>query len=118
MLQFTALREIRIIRQCSALVLLLLFMVSNTPKQLLHDIFANHVDYRNGIAGNKDTAHVKQLTFHCQCDHQVVESPFLPDIHGFAVYFPFHYPLGTSSLYTYINGDHQFQFGLRGPPMV
>ena len=65
-----------IISKIAALLLLLLFVVGNAPIQLLHDAFANHKDYSNGILASSDKAQVVQKGIHCQCDHFVIESAF------------------------------------------
>jgi hypothetical protein len=104
-----------IIHKCSALMLLLLFIVSNTPKQLLHDFFANHVDYKNVLV-NQDTPHLNQLSFHCQVNHLVVETPFTNEQQSIVFYQPLNYRIFTPSLYHFIVLGFPSQLDLRGPP--
>jgi len=105
------------IRKFPALALLLLFMISNMPKQLMHDLFANHVDYKVGIT-NHDTPHLNQLSFHCQVNHFVVETPYAYDQQTVVICKPLNFRQFTSSLYQCIAIGYQSQPGLRGPPVI
>ncbi|MEO6734170.1 MAG: hypothetical protein ABIN01_23315 [Ferruginibacter sp.] len=107
--------KIKIIRPIIASALLLLFIVSNTPKQILHDIFANHPDcikkIPDGIGNN-----VSELKFHCQCDHLVVESPFTNGLSVITISQRFTHLEIIPSYYTFIVTDHHVKSTLRGPP--
>lgn len=106
-----------IIKNLSAVLLLLVFAFSITPKKTWHDLIATHQD------GNKPsydyTAQGEQLhklVIHCSCDLQVAESPFLAVQIGLQLaelpVFSNHY-LGLSQ------DPHFLQthfYGLRGPP--
>ncbi len=108
----------KIIQSLAALALLLLFVIGNTPRQWMHDIFANHVDCKNGIADNGDIAHINQQSFHCQVSDFVVESPFTPGAAPVTFYRVFNYLQFISISYNYFLVDYQFHFDLRGPPVV
>lgn len=63
------------ISKFAAGLLLLLFVISVSPRQLLHDLFANHIDLvSNDHSGNPE---ISTWSFHCQCDNFVAESPFV-----------------------------------------
>jgi hypothetical protein len=109
----------KIIRQLGALLLLLLFVVSNTPKQALHDLFANHIDSKKGQASSSTIPRqISQLSYHCQCDHLVVESPYTYSDQTIVYYLPFNYRQFVASPYLFIFGNKEFQLVLRGPPAV
>jgi len=113
-----ALHKLRVVRQITALSLLLLFLVSNTSKQWMHDVFANHVDSKKAPSCNNDTPAVHQLKFHCQCDQLVVESPISLLTQIPAIDITTHYIQHTSPDYAFIKADHPYQFSLRGPPQA
>jgi hypothetical protein len=105
------------IKRILAVVMLLLFTLSITPKVFIHALVAHHQDAHLSI----DRDGVDQLNkagFHCNIEHSVVELPCL--------YFPLSFALQIPSFF----GDHRaveghsfhssghFIFGLRGPPAV
>ena len=106
-----------IIKTLSALLLLLVFAMSITPKKTWHDLIANHQDGKK--PSYEDSAKGEQLhktVIHCACDLQVAESPFIAVNIGFTVaspVVPAIYDVATSQ-------NPQFQqthfYGLRGPP--
>lgn len=119
--QIAALYKFKPIRQLGALLLLLLFVMSNTPEQWVHNLFATHTDGKKACADiveSKKTANIIQLRFHCQCDHIVVESPFIYQVTAFVVSNPYHYFQFSSALYSFLTPGPLFQVGLRGPPVA
>ena len=100
-------------------MLLLLFVVSNTPKQALHDLFANHIDSKKEQARSiANDSQVNKLSYHCQCDHLVVESPYVYSDQIALYQVPVNYPQFVTSSYVYVSCKKEFQFVLRGPPAV
>lgn len=63
------------ISKFAAGLLLLLFVISISPKQVLHDLFANHIDLVSN--DHSGTPEISTWSFHCQCDNFVAESPFV-----------------------------------------
>lgn len=53
-----------------------LFLIGNTPKQWLHDMFAKHTGCGTGYSedGSNTVATVKKVQ--CNCSDIVIESPF------------------------------------------
>ncbi len=106
-----------IIKTLSALLLLLVFAFSITPKKSWHDLIATHED---GKKPNDDQtakgSQLHKLVIHCSCDLQVAESPFI------AVYLGLQLGLPPVTTINYIgsNQDSHVQqthfYGLRGPP--
>lgn len=107
----------KIIRQVSAIALVLLFVLGNTPKQWVHDLFASHVDYKNGIVEPTHPVNVYQSSFHCQTDHFVVESPFTNDAQTILINCSGSYRRFNISLYNFDTVGHHCQSNLRGPPV-
>lgn len=56
--------------------LLGLFLLSITPKKVLHDIVAQHTDTSSRSVADDGAFHLQQAGFHCQLDNLVAESPF------------------------------------------
>lgn len=65
-----------IIRTLLSGLFLLLFAFSVTPRIFLHDWVARHQD-RAGWTKGDGHDHLQRVSFHCQTEDQVVESPFL-----------------------------------------
>jgi hypothetical protein len=111
------LRKNKIIRQFTAIALLLLFVLGNMPKQWMHDLFANHVDYKNGIVEQPHNTNVYQSSFHCQTDHFIVESPFTNDLPPMLTDRLVGYLQYKNLPYNFSTVDHHRQIALRGPPV-
>lgn len=107
----------KVIRQITALALLLLFVLGNTPKQWVHDLFASHVDYKNGIVEPAQPTNVYQSSFHCQTDHFIVDSPFTNDAQSILINSLVGYLQFKNALYNIHTVDHHSQPVLRGPPV-
>ena len=108
----------KIISKILALLLLILFVVGNSPIQLLHNAFANHKDYSYGSAQNNAKPQVVQKGFHCDCDHFVVESAFVIPIgisNSVSTWLVLEFP--TSLISPLFSPTHSF-FQLRGPPAI
>ena len=106
------------IRSINALVLCLLFVLSNTPKKVVHGIFADHVDQKKNLSTLQNGENLVQLNFHCQVDNLVVESPFISSIHTFSFFISKQYLEFALSLYQHAPAVFQSSFQLRGPPSV
>jgi len=106
----------KIIRQFTALALLLLFVLGNTPKLWVHDLFASHVDYKNGIVEPTHPTNGYQSSFHCQTDHFVVESPFTNDAQALLISNSVSYIQFKNALYNFHTIDQCCPPALRGPP--
>jgi len=68
-------RNLPIIQRLTALVLVLLFTFSITPRQFLHDLFADHTDFYTSCHGTEAT--ISNSGKNCKCDDLVVSVPFL-----------------------------------------
>ena len=109
------LRVNRIIRSITAGIMLLLFALSITPKQLLHDAIAGHKHDYKKIPGAPNF-HTSKKGFQCNWNNDVIESPFVSQaeiqpeqpVFVYNLYFDF-----------YTSGYHStelFFHTLRGPP--
>ncbi len=64
------------IKSYLAALILVLFAYSITPKIVLHNLVANHIDKSKVL-----NSHLNELSasgYNCKCDNLVAESPFIP----------------------------------------
>jgi hypothetical protein len=102
----------------AALLLLVLFVCSITPKRYLHHWFADHTDAALHTACHEDGIHAKADGFNCDCNNWVATTPFTEAVT--------HFNLTPPHLYAVQNGLHlpgicfvqQVRTGLRGPPAL
>lgn len=71
------------IRTAVASLLLLLFALGITPRQLLHDVITSHTDLSISAPPGKHASLCK-TGFNCDCLDLVAESPFIVDGHAVA----------------------------------
>ena len=97
-------------------LLLCLFTFSATPKQWLHDIFADHKDFYSNAVGD----HIQFIKsgFHCECDNLVVNTPFIHVEGPKELTISKIFPAYEVTDITNWNAGHYFLFHLRGPPAV
>jgi hypothetical protein len=108
-----------IIKTLSAILILLVFASSITPKKTWHDLIATHQD---GKKPSYDyTAPGQQIhksVIHCPCDLQVAESPYITVHIGLQIAAP----IPTATNYSATSQNPHFQlrhfYGLRGPPAL
>jgi hypothetical protein len=103
------------IRTFGAILLLLIFIFSATPKILLHNLVAHHKDTPSH--GNGKTKEFAKAGYHCDCENLVVVLPYIgtSDPIQKLILEPFQsFQAGQ---------EHQFYsfqyfiFGFRGPPV-
>ena len=93
----------------------LLFALSITPKELLHDVITGHKHSYIKISDHENLRASKN-NFQCNWNHQIVESPFV-DEPGFLLQAPSI--VYTSSINHFSQGYNSANFlfsSLRGPP--
>lgn len=105
------------IEKILALFLLVLFAFSITPKKLLHDVFADHIDSKCKLDHSHDlNGQITTSGYNCQTDNLVIESPFENVSFTVTLFVPcFYTQQNDSSIRNLFSSDH-FIFGLRGPP--
>ena len=94
--------------------MLLVFAFSITPKLVLHNLFAGHID--NVPAKNsKVPLQVNTAGFNCDKDGVVATAPFVADepVHYF---YPFNYFSSYSSGQVALSASVPIYDPLRGPP--
>ena len=105
------------IKRLLAVVLLMLFSLSITPKMFIHALVVHHQDVNLSI-DHDGRDQLNKGGFHCNIENQVVEAPFL--------FYPISVDLGVPQQFREYQAEagHQyysfshFIFGLRGPPAV
>ena len=75
--QVYRLRKLIHIRNLTALVLLMIFSLSITPKIVLHQAIATHKHTRAACEDHQSALHFHQRGIVCDFDNLVVEQPFI-----------------------------------------
>lgn len=105
------------IRLFSAVVIMLVFSLSITPKKFLHDLVADHQDDVS-IAINDGHDHIDHHGFNCNCDNLVATSPFAEHTETLAFNTPVYFKEYSSTTPSGIKSiTHSFS-ALRGPPSL
>ena len=97
-------------------LLLCLFTFSVTPKQWLHNIFADHKDFYSNAAGNH--LQFTKSGFRCDCENLVVNTPFIHVDGPAELIITKFLPVGQGITINNYNAGHHFLFHLRGPPLA
>jgi len=105
-----------IVKKLAVVFVLCTFLLSITPKQVIHNLVADHTD--NTTHKTNDRLQFNATTYHCDCNNIVATSPYLsvsqnPDQ---LISLPeFAYSISRAfSLFT----AEQINLTLRGPPLV
>ena len=106
------------IRQLFSMFMLLLFAFSITPKKTLHTIFGCHSNTTAKSITHNETEQLATKSFHCGCDHQDLQTPFLHSPTFFStIAFKYGAPL-ISRYKTAVYRQSILSADLRGPPSV
>lgn len=107
----------KIIRTITAGIMLLLFALSITPKQLLHNAVAGHKHDYSPLS-KESNFKVPKKSFQCNWQEQAIESPFTYEsvfqVAEALVFLSFYQGHYTRNLYS-AESDYS---SLRGPPSV
>lgn len=107
----------RIITFISGLWLLLVFTLSITPKKYLHDVFSNHGDSCVTVAA-ENTATISNVKASCDVGNQVATVPFILVSNKYTVLLPAVTAVTNISSAYHCFAAPQYNFSLRGPPVV
>jgi hypothetical protein len=96
-------------------LLLVVFACSITPKRLLHDLFAKHIDNRAG-KNNKAPCQLTHAGYNCDNDNLVAESSFeiSQQAFSFPIFTTFSSYIFKNISYGSVSGNYS---SLRGPPV-
>jgi len=106
------------IRKFTAIILLAIFALSNTPTKYLHYLFADHTDFKGKSINDSTDPQLSVAGLNCHCESNVVIAPYtLGGAFEIASLLPIvtKYP---ESLDYSITFSQPISFGLRGPPSV
>ncbi|MEO5648485.1 MAG: hypothetical protein ABIR03_01025 [Ginsengibacter sp.] len=108
----------RLIKNFFAVLLLVIFALSNTPTKVLHQLFARHTDFTSHTLHNSTIPQLNVAGIDCHCQSNVVITPYTFE-KAFATreitpYFATYTLLRISN----VSFAQPFTFGLRGPPSV
>lgn len=90
------------------------FLLSITPKQVLHNLSANHKD--STAQRNNDRTEFNQIGFNCECYSVVATSPFTEVSSGPEILKLIHFSLYSEKASSSFSSTDHFYFDLRGPP--
>jgi hypothetical protein len=109
------------IKKITAIFLLLLILLSIAPRQLLHDVFASHIDdaylYHHSST-NHQSEEINSIAFNCDASNIVVELPFeccIPSFQNGAVIKK--YSFKNKELIDHYLSQPHYSFSLKGPPV-
>jgi hypothetical protein len=105
------------IKRLLAGIMLVLFAFSVTPRNVLHDLFANHTD-ETVLSKRSNSTSVKTFDYLCKTDNLVVESPFIESITHFNFSAFAAYPKHRILTSYFFSSSKYFFFEHRGPPAV
>jgi hypothetical protein len=96
--------------------MLVVFSLSITPKRILHDLFAKHIDSKPGKNSSHLSSQVNKAGFNCDNDNLVAESSFLSELQIFShpVFYCFSPYNFRHVSFPSVSG---IQSRLRGPPV-
>ena len=92
------------------------FLLSITPKQVLHIISANHKDQPSKKISDK--TEYSQVGFNCDCNSIVATSPFTGTADKIEISRAVDFPVYTENVLVSLSSTDKFYFELRGPPAI
>ncbi len=105
------------IKRLLAGIMLVLFAFSVTPRNILHELFANHTD-ETVLSKKSNSTSLKTFDYLCKTENLVAESPFIESITRFDLStFP-AYPKHLILTSYFFSSTKYFFFEHRGPPTV
>ena len=109
-----SLKHVDIIKGFISGLLLSLFVLGITPKQVLHDLLThhNHVDVKD-----KTADWIGKDRFNCDDENFVAESPFVHDDNSVIINTPCVFKVNTDFNFLSYFFLHQHFLELRGPPI-
>jgi len=100
-----------------AMLLLLLLLCSITPRQVLHDLFANHSHVVTKNTTEKK-AQIATWSIHCSMDHFIAETPYTSINNDLVVSAFMFYASSVEAEQLSFSKSPLPQSSLRGPPAV
>jgi len=102
-------------RKVLALLLLLVFVLAITPKQLLHDAIATH---HHHLTLPSPDARFNKASFLCDCDNLVAEGSFTEPANAILIHPDFVYGVFSLHPHSHYRLLDIHGFRLRGPPSL
>lgn len=107
----------KLFHKTTALLLLLLFALSITPKKVLHDAVANHIDTQATTGSfNYKVPLLSKASIHCPIDNLVVISPFENTLTATPTFIFSFCCIKNSKPQKSFHSAKYIIVGLRGPP--
>lgn len=95
-------------------MMLVIFTFSIMSKQVVHDLIADHVDYKSAFS--HDETSVSQAGFNCDCDDLVVSSPYIGTVSTYRLSASLLYQAYQTTAHDFIHLSWHTTKDLRGPP--
>lgn len=107
------------IKQCLAVFMLLVFVLSITSQQTIHDIVAKHTDkIRCDVHKNLPIDQVENTSIHCSHDNLVATSPFLDFTFDITLTHPLQNVVTKTYLICFYFSNNNYSLVSRGPPTI
>jgi hypothetical protein len=113
-LRIKNLRRNIILKTIAGILVVCTFILSITPKQVLHSIAADHKDQSSKKIN--DRLQFNEVGFNCDCNSIVATSPFTEVSAKIGVPKLIHFSFYTESSSTSLSSSDHFDHTLRGPP--
>ena len=105
-----------IIKRLTGIFILCTFLLSITPKQVLHSLCASHKDQAAGKTSTTGETQLGTAGFHCDCDSIVATSPFADVTEVISILCPTPQLIHHEELPVAAVSSTHVYFSLRGPP--
>jgi hypothetical protein len=115
-LRIKNIRQHIILKKTTGVLLLCTFLLSITPKLVLHNISAHHKD--QSAKKFNDKLQLNESGFNCDCNSIVATSPFTELSLGFDNLNLYHFSLYTERTATFLSSADHYYSDLRGPPAI
>jgi hypothetical protein len=105
----------RTIQSIIGFILLCVFAIGITPKQVLHDALTTH---QHVLGKEKGTLSVSKDRYNCDEENLVAESPFVVQDYNHTICVRQAFLVKPSIFLSSYSFIHRFFFELRGPPAL
>jgi len=109
-------RQHIVFKKLASVFILCTFLLSITPKMLLHSISANHKD--QPYKKTDGSLQYNSSGFNCDCNSVVATSPFTGTSHKFELPKLVHFSSYREKPPVSLSSSDHFYFKLRGPPAI
>ncbi|CAN5902032.1 hypothetical protein BH11BAC4_BH11BAC4_00670 [soil metagenome] len=117
-LRIKNIRQHIILKNLAGVFILCTFLLSITPKQVVHSLAANHRDQPSKKNVDKSKIQFTGFGYNCDCDSIVATSPFTENTLLLEITPLVHLAVYKETTTVSLSSNDHFYFTLRGPPAV